>query len=717
MYEYLEDQAFLKKLDAENNLTKRVRISVLDFNIESTIATIEGKVTGGNISLNGSSAMRRTLSLSLLADPKGIEKQGSIECISYSNINEVNNIISINKKIKVEIGFENIFINFNEYKEYDIIWIPLGTYVIKTASVSTNNSGTNISLTLNDKTSALNGDVGGTIPAATVFSETESYGVSPTEKTTTQLLIKDIIKHLVVDFGGERPENVIIEDIPDIARKAVRWEGSSNLYLYESSGGRLEFTTEIKKDGSNNDIPPSKTFTPKELCGYVVESFHYPGKLECNVGETVSAMLDKIKNALGNYEWFYDVWGRFHFQEKKNYLNTAHASNIVELERNGYLLSANLSKSVYTFDATNKHMLSSISSSPQYQNVKNDFVVWGTGKTSTGAQKPIRYHLTFAAKPDVSQDPRLAFIYTDYLGHKQVTLLREGNYSFDTTEEDKNKFYLVRKNIMSEDGQTIENTIYEIQHWDEKNKIFRVYEECVVCYLYASDWRAELYFKGLEDVDKPFATNYYAAELNAEWPKIYNVQKTPKEEITLKGIKVPSYMGGYKDDIPAYEYDYFLDFIGEKDADGQLLFQFNIDNIGRRTKAINDSSINCIFTNPDAPMYAITLADGKLDELQVSSLGYEVIQVDEGIFNNLVTSGGENSAYDRVKELLIQHTNYNEAITLSTTPIYHLEPNTRIHIENTELGINGDYMINTISVPLGFGTSNISCTKCIEKTI
>ena len=704
MYEYLEDQEFLKKLDVENMLTKMIKISVLDFKTEQTIAIIEGKATGGNINLNGNSAMRRVLSLSIAADPKGIEKQGSQEYILYSNINEVNNIISINKKIKVEIGFNNILALEGYYNNYDIIWIPLGTYTIKTASVSTNNSGTNISLTLSDKTATLNGDVGGTIPAATVFSETEIYSADASTRTVEKLLIKDIIKYLVVDFGGENVENIIIDDIPDYAKKVVKWIGKDNLYLYNING-KLEFTTEKKKDTDGiTEIEPNKTFSYGMDCGFTVEPFYYPGKLECNIGETVSAMLDKIKNVLGNYEWFYDVWGRFHFQEKKNYINNAHATSIVDLEEKGYLSFANLEKTTYTFDASNQKLISSISSSPQYQNVKNDFVVWGSRTTASGVKKPIRYHLAFDTKPTPSTEPRLAIVYTDYKNTQQIIILKDSDYQFGPGE-DKKKYYLI-KDINK----------YKIAHWDEENQLVRVFSDWELCYLLPSDWRTELYFQGLENSNKTFAKNSYAAELAAEWPKLYDVKKNIIRTKVLDGIALPVYNGDYKDEISPYEYEYFLDFVGEKEGGSVNLYQFNVDNMGRRTKAVNENSVNCIF-NSDAPGYIIVHADGDVSDDYAADLGYEIIQVNDEIYSNLAAGGGDNSAYDKIKELLIQNTHYNEAITLSTLPIYHLEPNTRIHIENTELGINGDYIINSVSLPLGFGTSNISCTKCIEKTI
>jgi hypothetical protein len=62
-----------------------------DFPIQS----INGYTTGGNLNLNGNSSIRRTGSLSMI----------SIE--SAYSITDIRNIVSINKRIKVEIGFLN----------------------------------------------------------------------------------------------------------------------------------------------------------------------------------------------------------------------------------------------------------------------------------------------------------------------------------------------------------------------------------------------------------------------------------------------------------------------------------------------------------------------------------------------------------------------------------------------------------------------------------
>lgn len=702
MNNYLKDFNFLKQLDLENRKEQFIKITLLNFKTEAAIASIEGKSTGGNVNLSGTSNVRRTLSCSLLVDRKGISKQGSLENVQYANITEVQNIISMNKKVRVEIGFKNTLTKLGMYEDIDMIWIPLGVFVIKTASSSKNNSGINISLTATDKTTLINGDVGGTIPAAMVLSEMEEYSANASERKVTQLLIKDLIRYVIVDLGGEDANRVIIDDIPNVIRKVVKWTGKDVLYLVRNNGSLL-YTIDKRVADQSSII---NSFTFGQDCGYFVERFCYPGKLECAAGDSVAAILDKIKNALGgNYEWFYDVYGFFHFQEKKNYINSSQIISVENLNKLDYLSTMNKDKFVYSFDENNRKLISSISNAPQYQNIKNDFVVWGATKTASGATKAIRYHLAFDTKPAVDKwKERLCIVYTDYRGLQQVIVLNNNNMvdlieNSSASLEDKNKYYLTQN----------ENNKYIVSHWDEETQSFRVYPEWELCYLRTDDWRTELYYLCIEDSNKTFAKNYYAAELNAEWPKIYDV----KAKRVNSGKYGAIYTGAYRDIHPS-SYEYFLDFLGDN---GSGLSQFNINNIGRRTKVGKDNTANCVFAY-DVPNVIIINADGNTQSDYENIIsGYEATQVGEDIYNNLVVGGNSTSAFDKVKELIIQHTNYNEAINLTIIPIYYLEPNSRVHIEDTELGVYGDYMINSISLPLTIGTSNLSCTRCIEKTI
>jgi hypothetical protein len=49
-------------------------------------------------------------------------------------------------------------------------------------------------------------------------------------------------------------------------------------------------------------------------------------------------------------------------------------------------------------------------------------------------------------------------------------------------------------------------------------------------------------------------------------------------------------------------------------------------------------------------------------------------------------------------------------------PIYHLDVKKRVNILSPQSDIYGDYLINSISLPLTIeGTMNISATKCNSK--
>jgi hypothetical protein len=55
--------------------------------------------------------------------------------------------------------------------------------------------------------------------------------------------------------------------------------------------------------------------------GYRLTELVYPQDLIANVGETIVSVLDKIKSFLGEFEYFYDIDGRFIFQKKPIYVD------------------------------------------------------------------------------------------------------------------------------------------------------------------------------------------------------------------------------------------------------------------------------------------------------------------------------------------------------------------------------------------------------------
>ena len=70
------------------------------------------------------------------------------------------------------------------------------------------------------------------------------------------------------------------------------------------------------------------------------------------------------------------------------------------------------------------------------------------------------------------------------------------------------------------------------------------------------------------------------------------------------------------------------------------------------------------------------------------------------------------SAKDYIDSQLYNYSYCIEEISLTTIPIYYLEPNTRIFIYDKKSHIEGEYLIKTLSIPLQYnGLMSISATK------
>ena len=86
-FPYLKDSAFLKKFDETKLKEQYVKLVVLTFD-EKPIQQIQGKITGGSFTIDGSSGMRRTGNLTMIAD-------------DYQNdLTDTKHLLSINKKLK-----------------------------------------------------------------------------------------------------------------------------------------------------------------------------------------------------------------------------------------------------------------------------------------------------------------------------------------------------------------------------------------------------------------------------------------------------------------------------------------------------------------------------------------------------------------------------------------------------------------------------------------
>lgn len=676
---YLQDTSFLKQLSGFHIKEYFVKIIVLNWQ-EEELQNIEGKVISANINIDGNSIIRRTATLSVYIDD------------TNNDITSANNLLSINKKVKIQIGFNNVT---DKYLEYSVLWFPLGVYVITGNSISYSDSGLVASIQLKDKMCLLNGECGGTFPASVVFDNyttIDDNGNQIISRPTIYQIIQELVNH----FGGQQLGKIIISDLDTRVKQVVKWIGHVPLYVYKK-GEQYQYS--LSEQQTEQIEWPKEVFEYGEDIGYIYTDFTYPGDLIGDAGNTVTDILEKIKEVLGNYEYFYDIDGNFIFQQIKNYLNNAQSKYILDSLNDRklmpdyinkpYLIDINNKTSVFEFKDSN--LISSYSNTPHYEAIKNDFIVWGIRTTSEGYEVPLRYHLAIDKKPKVGNKYKV-FQYTD-----ESTGVQNWYYpiAFDSKESFPSKgaagvFYYDGKNIYK--WGEVTNQQYDY-----------IMIDATLEQIETTDWRTQLYFQGLVANVLGTDSNYYFAQLYNEWPLIYDIRN---KQFYDEVINNPT------------QINYFLDFIDQPSAG---IAELSVNNIGRRTQVINaDKNVNCVFQAwiPDLILINLGLNEKEVKELkeECQKRGQPFYQIERVLYDATDIGGSRYSAYEEIRQVLHQYTKYNETISLQTLPIYHLQPNTRITIENAESNIYGDYIIDTLSFTLDNSSMlTINATKAPEK--
>lgn len=711
-----EKISFLHKVDSVVNQRQYVKLTLLNWD-ESAIKTLDGIVSSGTLTKDGTSTVRRSMSLSASLDG------GSYDAASLDMD------FSINKKIFVEIGVKN---ETGQYQDYPILWFPQGVFFISSCSISSSTSGgVKVSLNLKDKMSMLNGDVGGRLPAVTIFDEEDTQ--SPSGKHVSKKVpLYGIIRELVNHFGGEDLNNILIEDVDLKIRRVVKWVGDTPLYLISNGGGQDdEYGTGgylvARTEKSDSDVI-YRVCREGDDAGYVYDDFVYTGDLTSNLGDTICSVLDKIKNYLGNYEYFYDEYGIFHFREIKNYLNTTQATTVLNsMNASSYLVDSDVKKDTYVFSDNDN--LSSLTCNPQYGNIRNDFIVQGKRSgTSTATSADVRYHLAIDEKP------------------RKTVQNEDGSYSYATrynvlmyvepdTNVTKAAFPLIEDGVLPEIGNF--NVIYydrddgKFYYWDDQYKevdVVRYYRRDADANVYdyvsaddgavvvdggytPSDWRTELYIQGLEAASTGVDSGYYFPELESGWPSIYDIDK---QRFIGQGVSDGSELVSSLCDG-----NYFLDFIDPSESE---LGQYSVKAIGRRSDVVTDADVNCLFA-PDIPDTVFINIDDVSVEMNPKQQAQELMAKGEKwsyvhgqIYDNMATGGYKNGAFDRIKSELYKYTNYQRSLSLTAIPAFYLEPNTRVTVKSASENVFGSFLVKSISYTLGNGsTMSVSANEVFER--
>jgi len=149
--------------------------------------------------------------------------------------------------------------------------------------------------------------------------------------------------------------------------------------------------------------------------------------------------------------------------------------------------------------------------------------------------------------------------------------------------------------------------------------------------------------------------------------------------------------------------------------------EYSVNNIGRRTNVNISDSVNCIFS-PKIPDYAFINVSGlttkKRKEVynELTDIAEDIIQVTDTFYKNFSTGGYRQSAYEQIKYDLQQYTSYQNTVSITAVSCFYLEPNVRIRLNDHSTNTFGDYVVKTISIPLGLGsTMSVSLSKAIER--
>ncbi len=185
------DEQFLRELDKYPHKFLWAKIISLNFD-EYAMEEITGKITSGSVNIDGSSAVRRTCSLSMVAEDV--------------NINEF--YWGLKTKFRFFVGVEH----WIDPEYPDIIWFNQGTFVLTSFSCSAGVNNYTINLQGRDKMTLLNGDLGGVIPATWDFAIEDANATDEDGNTMydasgyaiiehNQIPIKDIILQAVHEFA------------------------------------------------------------------------------------------------------------------------------------------------------------------------------------------------------------------------------------------------------------------------------------------------------------------------------------------------------------------------------------------------------------------------------------------------------------------------------------------------------------------------------------
>ena len=135
--------------------------------------------------------------------------------------------------------------------------------------------------------------------------------------------------------------------------------------------------------------------------------------------------------------------------------------------------------------------------------------------------------------------------------------------------------------------------------------------------------------------------------------------------------------------------------------------------IGKTT--LSNDDIENLVTSKQALELKLAV-DSAIQDQKEEMPGYTFIRLPTYMENMFSISAQGKSAFDKLDNWLYSFAYCTESISVSALPVYYLQPNTRIFVKDENSNIEGEYIVNRISLPLTYnGMMSISATKAVQR--
>ena len=264
------------------------------------------------------------------------------------------------------------------------------------------------------------------------------------EVTIKKLPLERIIREMIHAYALEPYHNIIINDLDSYGLEQLTYKGENPIYVLRSveTGDCVQVALkernswlaaavdnpnfipdsfiQVSEDNgatkvsgpaitykgrtithSGSGTSPQYTVIPiayGEDIGYRITDLTYTGDLISGIGDSITSILDKIKEMLGEFEYFYDLEGHFVFQQKQTFVNTSW-SLIADNDDENYVeyLANDYKKFAFNFEGN--RLITAFQNNPNLTNLKNDFTVWGKRSSTSDKDVPIHARYAIDKKP------------------------------------------------------------------------------------------------------------------------------------------------------------------------------------------------------------------------------------------------------------------------------------------------------------------------------